>query len=510
MSGKRLRRWLWLGHRWLGIATCLLMAIWFASGLIMVYFPYPSLSQQEWLAGQAPIAWDKVGIEPAAALALGDGSAQRRLVLEMRGRQPVWKLQPWAGPERVFSATTGAELGRASKAEARATAQAFAGRAAHRIEPIGEDQWTVAAGYDAHRPLWKARLAGEGDRHLYLSSTTGAVVLDTSGVERGWNWLGTVPHWIYFTALRQHQDVWRQVVLWLSGPAILGAISGLWIGLLRVRPGRRRFRGGAMTPYHGWLKWHHVAGLAGGLVLLGWIFSGWLSVDPGRLFASEPPTMERQIAYAGALAAAPSLAQVRQQAGDEARRLVFTGAAGRPLLRIERADAPPVLLDAATLAPRADGARLAEARMAVLFPGGRIAGREWLDRPDTYWYRLRGPLDLPVVRLKLDDPAATWVHVHPATGEVLGSTNATRRAYRWLFAFLHLWDTPMLLERPRLRELWIWLFSLLGLITSISGIWLSWKRLARGPRAAPPPARPAAPAAAAAAAGDQGQPSPSG
>jgi hypothetical protein len=34
--GKRLRRWLYLGHRWLGIVTCLLFATWFVSGVVMM------------------------------------------------------------------------------------------------------------------------------------------------------------------------------------------------------------------------------------------------------------------------------------------------------------------------------------------------------------------------------------------------------------------------------------------------------------------------------------------
>lgn len=507
-GGKVLKRWLWLTHRWLGIGTCLLMAIWFGSGLAMVYFPYPSLAGQEWLSGQRPIAWERVKVEPGAALALGagpggkpgdgsvhgaaDGAAPRQLSLVMRGDQPVWIHQGWGhasgGPGRQFNATTGAEAGPAGEAEARAIARAFSGRAVIGMEQVLQDQWTVAANYDPHRPLWKARLAPSGDDHLYVSSVSGAVVLDTSGQERIWNWIGTVPHWIYFTALRQHPEAWRQVVLWLSGPAVIAAITGIWIGLLRVRLGRRRYRNRAFTPYHGWMKWHHVAGLAGAAVLLGWIFSGWLSLDPGRLFASEAPGTQQQMAYAGPLEGLPSLSRLRAAAaGGDARRITLLGAAGAPLLRIESGAGPDLLLDPATLAPREDGLARALARAQLLVPQARVREHRLLHRADSYWYRLRGPLQLPVWRLRLDDDAGTWLHVHPETGEVLGTTNATRRTYRWLFGFLHLWDAPVLLERPLLREAWIWVFSLLGLVTSISGVWLGWKRLRQDSR----PRRPA-------------------
>ena len=62
---------------------------------------------------------------------------------------------------------------------------------------------------------------------------------------------------------------------------------------------------------------------------------------------------------------------------------------------------------------------------------------------------------------------------------MLETLDLRRRIYRWLFDCLHTWDAPVLLEHPLLREVWIWLFSLLGLITSISGVWLGWKRLTR-------------------------------
>ena len=68
-------------------------------------------------------------------------------------------------------------------------------------------------------------------------------------------------------------------MLWTSGIGLLGAMAGFWIGLLRVRF-RRRYKSGSVSPYQGWMQWHHVAGLVGGLFLITWVFSGWLSMSP--------------------------------------------------------------------------------------------------------------------------------------------------------------------------------------------------------------------------------------
>ena len=81
-----LKRWLYLIHRWVGVATCLLFVMWFASGLVMLHVPFPDLSEDEQLDGLAPIAWGGVIHIPAADEDL------REAILEMRGQRPVWHL----------------------------------------------------------------------------------------------------------------------------------------------------------------------------------------------------------------------------------------------------------------------------------------------------------------------------------------------------------------------------------------------------------------------------------
>jgi uncharacterized iron-regulated membrane protein len=276
--------------------------------------------------------------------------------------------------------------------------------------------------------------------------------------------------------VREDNSVWRQVVMWLSGPCIIAAITGIWIGILRVRLGKRRFKAGRATPYRGWMMWHHIAGLAGGLFLVLWIFSGWLSVDPFRLFSSEGPDVEAQRAYAGEVE--PQLDAARLSAiAPQAQRVTLGSAAGEPWLRVEQLRVPERTLSAASFAPSAVGERQIRQAVAALFPDRRIVASERLTQPDAYWYTVRGDLTLPVLRLKLDDRAETWLHVDPATGEVLGVMGRRDRIYRWLFTAFHRWDLNLLLEHRPARDVLIWVFSLLGLVTSITGVKTGWARL---------------------------------
>ncbi|KNE26336.1 hypothetical protein AFM18_17505, partial [Achromobacter spanius] len=65
----RLKRWLYLTHRWAGIVLCLFFAMWFISGVVMMYVGYPKLTPQERLTHLAPLDAATIAITPAQALA---------------------------------------------------------------------------------------------------------------------------------------------------------------------------------------------------------------------------------------------------------------------------------------------------------------------------------------------------------------------------------------------------------------------------------------------------------
>jgi len=464
------RRWLFLTHRWIGIASCLLFAMWFVSGLVMIYVPYPSLSSAERLAGADPIAWRAVNLPPP----IDRAHPPEALALEMRDGVPVWRIDG-----RTVAAVRGAVLAPVDAVMAARVAGRFGHAGVADVERIERDQWTVAGGFNRHRPLWKVALDDRARTELYISSATGGVVQSTTCSERFWNWLGSVPHWLYPTILRQDGAAWRQVVLWVSGPCIAAALAGMWIGILRTRIGQRRFRGGRVTPYHGWMLWHHVAGMVGGLFLLAWIFSGWLSVDPGRLFRdAEPDAVALHRYEAGGPVPAIPLDRLAHVAAG-AKRIEMSDHAGLARLAILRGDGTRSVVDAATLAPvvSSDAAIVAAARSLV--PDGRLVHAERLTEPDAYWYEVGEAPRLPVLRLRFDDPAATWLQIDPETGAILDQLDSRRRLYRWLFDLLHKWDLNALtLHRP-LWDLLLWALSALGLVTSVSGVWIGWRRLMR-------------------------------
>lgn len=479
-AGHVARRWLYLGHRWIGIATCLLFAMWFLSGLVMIYVPYPSLTDAERIARLEPIRWADVTAPTP------DSSRLRSLTLEMRDGKPLWRTNPWDGEAEIISATAGQAVPAVTAVMAERAARRFGGAAVASIHSLERDQWTVAQRFDRHRPLWQIALADRAGTEIYISSRTGDVVQDTNHSERFWNWLGSVPHWLYFTALRQDGVLWRQVILWVAGPCVATGVTGFWIGLLRARLGRRRYKGGRITPYRGWMVWHHIAGLAGGIFLVSWIFSGWLSVDPGHLFQSEGIAEKNQRDYLGTLSIPSNAFIMAGKQMPSAVQITAMPSPGHEILMVAKdGQGRRALIDGRTLRPfNASPTTLTRAATQLL-PGASIGNVQMIRQPDAYWYGPDELASLPVLRITFTDPAQTWVHLDPQTGEQLGSIDARGRLYRWLFDMLHKWDLNILTSHRPSWDVLLWVLSFLGLTTSVSGVWIGARRLRSNRRRSP-------------------------
>lgn len=108
---------------------------------------------------------------------------------------------------------------------------------------------------------------------------------------------------------------------------------------------------------------------------------------------------------------------------------------------------------------------------------------EWLGEEDAYWHSHHDARPLPVLRVRFTDPAATWFHVDPGTGETLDRLDQSGRAQRRLFDGLHTLDLgPLIRHRPA-RDVVVWLLCAAGLAVSVSGAVISWRRLRPARRA---------------------------
>jgi len=85
-------------HKWLGISLALLFLMWFVTGIVLYYVPFPNLSQAERRAGLQPLALGAgccLTAEEAARRAGVSFTEARLGMADPEG--PVWRLLVDAG-----------------------------------------------------------------------------------------------------------------------------------------------------------------------------------------------------------------------------------------------------------------------------------------------------------------------------------------------------------------------------------------------------------------------------
>jgi hypothetical protein len=469
-------------HRWLGIGVGLMFALWFASGAILTFVPFPALRAGQRIAGSASIDFARVRISPRAALASVAQLPVERLRLISVAGQPRYVLSIAGQPVLSISAQSGRRLGLlAPEAAAREAASFGGGRVAALRGPFNYDQWTVHDQYDRLRPFYAAHMEGGRGTELYVSARSGQVVQRTRRDQRAWNWPGAVLHWVNIVALRRHQTLYRWVVLTLGLACTALALLGIVLGVVHLINARRARRKG-LSAFRGWLRWHHVSGLFAGVLLLAWIVSGCLMLDGGTIFPSAAPTAGERAAVRGMtlqaaaarfplalLQSLPPARQVEITAVDGEAFLVFWDAAGRSHLATASlqgglsltAEVPPSVLAAA---------------VRTAWPGVPIQTVRSVGVNDPYRL-LSSPLPATTVRVILADAGRTWVEMDSATGRVVSVTDTRSRArQRWVIG-LHELDFPWLDRAGPLRLILIALGSAAGFAFSLTGIVLAAKRL---------------------------------
>ncbi len=486
-----MKRYAILVHRWTGIAMCLLLAAWFASGIVMLFVGYPKLTPRERLSALPALPSAGCCIDPGEALRRSPAPGDvKGITLTSIGGNPRYVLQEGGGRLTVVDAVTGAVPAAVDSTRAIAAARVFAGGSAAAYEgTIDEDRWTHSRALNAHRPLHVVQLHDEAMTRVYVSSSTGQVVLDAPRAERYWNYVGAWLHWLYMVRNQPSDPVWTWTVIVLSGIGVVSAVAGIVNGVVRWRFSGR-YKNGTRTPFReSWMRWHHLLGLTFGALLCTWIFSGLMSMNPVGVFDARGAKPDAR-AYAGG---GPAQLRLPLHVDDMVARLRGAGFTpvelewrvldGQPyVLARDGGNDTRLVVGGGTVLQRWPEAQLLRAASHLL--PAAITSTQVVTQYDRYYYA-RGEASmyggderrLPVMRVAYADAGETWVYVDVRTGQVALSADASQRTGRWLFNLLHSWDLPAFLAAGWARDAAIILLSLGGLLLSVTGCVLAVRRL---------------------------------
>lgn len=468
---------------------CLLIAMWFLSGVVLMYVHFPALTPDERLRSLPALDPTTLRHTPDALLAR---STPRSLTLTTVAGRPAWIAQSVDGSWLRQYADSGKPLGAIDIPLAKKAASQFMAPAGQETVPVESvdliemDQWTVSGSLHSHRPLFEVRINDTRGTVLYVSSQTGQVVRDTTRSERVWNWLGANLHWIYPLALRRHPEIWNWVVVVLSSIGLLSIITGTIAGVLRLRP-KRLYRGRDWTPYGGVMKWHHVLGLICSLFLGTFMLSGLLSMNPLGVFTSPVDYGSLALHYQGA---APErlesryLEVVRQNLRNDpdVKEIRWYWRQSLPSAVLVRGAHDYQML---TLRDGQTGKGLdrqvvhsATNAMRTVAPDARLVDVERLEEYDSYYYSHAGRWrPLPILRLRFNDQDRSWLHVDARTGDLLGHLTSYDRTQRWWYHGLHSLDFKVLIGNRPLWDIVMLALNILGFSMAVTGIVIGWRRL---------------------------------
>ena len=457
-------------HRWLGVVLGPFFAMWFFSGIVMMYVPFPSVSDEERFTYMSPINTEAITTTPASAAAeCGEAKITGLRLIALDGR-PAYICKFIEPTLQVVYADDGTRASPLRQEAIRRLVQRETDEIIEALIEVDYDQWTVHQKFDAQRPLYRIELANSEGTHLYISPRTGELVQRTTSSQRFWNYIGSVPHWIYPTLLRKNWALWDAVVWWLSLFAMLCAVIGVYLGgvhWMRVRRSLKK----VFSPFRSWMKWHHILGLVTGVFVVSWIVSGWLSMDHGRLFSTPNPTLQQVSAVSGGsfgeVSSRANIADLREHpAAVELNFHAFGGAAIVVSKNQQGAISAP-MLEPGFVADVVDGA----------FPGVSVERWSIVPSDDTYTKLREGSLPSGTVRVEMSDSSQTWVHIDGRSGEILSVLDRSRRVYRWLYNGVHSLDIPGLVDTRPLWDVLMLVLLLSGFAASSTGVVIGIKRV---------------------------------
>lgn len=475
----------------MGLAGSLLFLVWFLSGIAMMYVEMPYLYRSDAaLDHLPPMQGQGAKLSPAQAFAASGLSAtpKRALVVSSQGRA-AYRFLPEKGPWVTVFADDGSRLPPLTDAQRglAAAARFKPGAKAAYDQTVAMDQWTVYGHFNPHRPLLRYRLDDPARTWVHLSSATHEVVQATSARERFLALLGPIPHWVYPVFIRKHSALWVNLVVFLAGLGSLlclsGIISGLWQWRFR-RPGGPP-PGSPYQPF--WLRWHHLFGLAFGLIAFTWVFSGWLSMTPFNWVSSSSPTADEQARFQGGrmdprgFVRPPSKAFWDAAASIGAREAELSVFGGRPMAVLRRSPKQSLLAawDGGSAQERLDERVLRQAAAGLQAgPPGQV---QRLDAYDAYYYSklsAAGPKRLPVYRIEFEAQGLSY-YADPHSGSLVQVFDPRRRWNRWLYHGLHSLDHPWLFNRRPLWDGVMLVLLLAGSFLSLTAVMLTlrWMKL---------------------------------
>ncbi|MDD2436952.1 MAG: PepSY domain-containing protein [Massilibacteroides sp.] len=472
-------------HRILGSLFSILFLVWFLSAFVMMYHSFPRTSVAKKLQKQELLSVDLPPLDTILSRLPKDEKVIS-LTLNRYLGQTIFHIR--TDKEKYeFPADASENIPVLDGTRINQIAALWSSAPIHHIDTLNKlDQWIPFEELKKEFPIYKYYFNDSNKHQLYISSQSGEVLQFTDRNSRFWAWVGAIPHWVYFTWLRQNTDLWNAVVAWLAAIGCLMIIAGLWVG---IHAWRQSYKKKKEISYYRkkWYRWHHISGIFFGLFTLIFCFSGMISVTEVPGFISKPtlkvnplreikkdaPKIENYILdYREVLASYLNPVQ-----------LEWSNFRSHPYYTLKSRESEDYI-DASDTVLRPLNLtedQVSEAIRSIHGDSIQIQVQQII-KFETYYrdmsrmYHNRSLL--PVWKITVADTDHSCYYIHPETG-IVRYVNTTARWKYWMYTALHRMRIQGLNSLPTLRKTVLWVLLLGGTVVSLSGVALGVKYIIR-------------------------------
>ncbi len=480
---KKTIRLLFTGHRLVGGIIALFFLMWFLTGLVLIYHPYPRLSEarlnemKESLPDSLPAPRE---IEERAG-----GEIRHLSLRQFQGQTQVSVATD--DTAFVYPSGTPPPILPVTYKFAEAEALRWIDAPIRRVDTLNErEQWILYSRYDRAMPIYKFYFDDPERHELFISGKTGEAQQLTNRNERIWAWLGAIPHKFYLPFIRKHLDRWETSITIGGTLCLLAALSGLALGLY-LCVGTYRKQGRIANPYRkfAW-RWHYALGLVFGLFLITWGMSGvfamrrvpqWLVNSDGKYFFPETKLWGKRLLPSSSYALDYRLLKKEYPLLKEVE---WTRFASLPAYRIIEGNVERWIDASAAgeIRPLSLPSSLILEAVKKIHGEGIPIRIDLLKEYDDYYLSYKHSYPLPVYRVTVDDAIRSRYYVDPHTGDI-HYLNRNKMVRRWLFNAFHYLNVKFLIDRPALWTLCVWTLCLGGAAVCATGACLCVRRIGR-------------------------------
>lgn len=470
-------------HKYVGGFIAIFFLMWFVMGVILVYHPYPRISDKMVNDRMETICCSSLPDLPSISSRV-DGEIESLSLRQFQGQTLFDVTTDGNKISLVADTLQEQQVKPITFATIEIEAAKWSDAPVLRVDTLHKrEQWVLYSRYDRAMPLYKFYFDDEDKTELFVSGKNGMPQQITTRKERIWAWVSAIPHKLYFPFIRRDVGRWKTCIIVGASICLVAALSGFILGIYMLA-NRYRQKKRLEVPYKkGWKRWHYIMGLVFGVFLIWWAISGIFSMsrvpqwlvptkaehwfNPAQLWGKGlSPLDEYKLDYRNLQQIYPNL-----------KRIDWVRFAEIPAYFVIEGE-NEFYIDASS----SDIVPLNVPQEIIENGFKKIHGEDvpikitTLEKYDNYYLNLRRTLELPVYKIELEDSDRSLYYVNPRNGYIR-YLNKNKMVDKWLFSAIHYLNMGWLINRPALWTFCFWFLSLGCATVCLTGVVLGAKTL---------------------------------